>query len=63
MEQEGLSLRATHTSVAADQLLEGGDLAELGIVDAVHEQVADVSETVEPTQMLGSSLSEWRHGV
>ena len=63
MEQEWPRLRSAHAAVAADQLLEGGDLPELLVEGAVDEQVADVCERVESAQMVSGAFAEGRQGI
>ena len=46
MEDERLGLRAAETAVRADQLLERGDLAELGVVLAEQQQVGRMDHRV-----------------
>ena len=50
IEQERPGLRAAEAAVGADELLEGGDLAGLGVVEADDRDVADVLDVVEAPQ-------------
>jgi hypothetical protein len=44
--------------VTADQLLERAYLVEIRVIGAVDEEVADVGEPVEPTEMIGGPRTE-----
>jgi hypothetical protein len=52
--EERAGLRAAHAAVEGDQLLEGAPLVELRVVEAVHEQVGRVLETVRAREVLRS---------
>ncbi len=58
VEDEREALRAPHAAVRADQLLEGGDFAELGPERAVQHQVGAVGEAVGAAQVLGGVGAE-----
>src|SRR3954451_23667000 len=62
MEDEGRGLSSTEPAVERDQLLESAAFLELGIVEAVDENVGGVLESVGPEQMsrrIGSKWLEW----
>ena len=58
VEHEGAGLRPAQSAVAADQLLEGGDLLGLGVVQAHHQDVRGVREPVRAPQVGGGIRPE-----
>ena len=63
VQDEGEALRPAHAAVRADQLLEGGDLAELRPEGAVDHQVGAVREAVGAPQVVGGVGAEGRQRV
>jgi hypothetical protein len=58
MDEHGAALLAAESAVAADQLLEGGDLLGRRLPEAVHGQVAGVRQGVVAAQVGGRVRSE-----
>ena len=51
-QDERARLEAAHATVERDQLLERATLVQLGVVEAVHEEVGRVREPVRAEQVL-----------
>ena len=62
-EDERTGLEAAHAAVERDQLLERAALVELGVVEAVHEEIGRVREPVRAKQVLRGRRGERRERI